>query len=102
MRALSRNAFGQAYRLEVMLAIAESDDGLVTLTDLARELKLGPSQIQGALSSLVAVGLLTEMPAGDARRRFLLRNDSAAWQWAQELAVATGEESLPHREPPAR
>lgn len=88
LRGLSRDAFGQSYRLELMLAIARSEDGLVTLSDLANELRLGTSKIQGALSSLVAVGLLSVMPSDDARRRFLLRNPSAAWQWAEELAAA--------------
>lgn len=92
LRRLSRLAFGQNYRLEVMLAVARSEDGLVTLTDLSRELRLGNSQIQGALSSLVAVGLLTPLPSDDARRRFLLRNASPAWRWAEELAAAAGVE----------
>lgn len=92
LRRLSRDAFGQNYRLEVMLAIARSEDGLVTLTDLSHELNLGTSKIQGALSSLIAVGLLTPMPSDDARRRFLLRNASPAWQWAEDLAAAAGVE----------
>jgi len=86
LRRVSRHAFGQAYRLEVMLAISRAEDGLVNLTDLASALGLSPSQIQGALRSLVAIGLLTEMPPGDSRRRFLLRNHSAAWTWAEEMA----------------
>jgi hypothetical protein len=89
LQGLSLNAFGQSYRLELMLAIAARfDDGLVTLTDLAQELHLGLSKIQGALSSLVALGLLTEMPSENARCRFLLRDPSTAWQWADELAPA--------------
>ena len=88
MRRMSRDAFGQSYRLEVMTAIARSEDGLVCLTDLASTLGLSTSRIQGALRSLVDVGLLTEMPPGDGRRRFLLRNRSAAWEWAEEMTQA--------------
>jgi hypothetical protein len=88
LRSVSREAFGQSYRLEVMLAISRTEDGLVNLTDLASTLSLSPSQIQGALRSLVMIGLLTEMPPGDSRRRFLLRNHSAAWAWAEEMAAS--------------
>jgi DNA-binding MarR family transcriptional regulator len=86
LRRMSRAAFGQQYRLEVMLAAARDSDGLVCLTDMARDLDLPLSNVQGALRSLVAVGLLTEMPPGDSRRKFYLRNTSAAWQWAEEMA----------------
>lgn len=104
LRRLSRHAFGQTYRLEVMLAIARSEDGLVNLTDLASGLDLTTSQIQGALRSLVAVGLLTEMPMADSRRRFLLRNRSAAWSWAEELSASTqthgiAQERISHTRP---
>jgi len=85
LRALSRAAFGQTYRLEVMLAVADSSDGLVTLTDLARTLGLSTSNVQLALKSLIATGLLSELPKGDSRRKYLLRNPSPAWDWALQL-----------------
>lgn len=95
IRARSRAAFGQQYRLEVMIAIAADADGLVCLTDLGRSLGLSLSNIQGALRSLVEVGLLTELPAGDSRRKFYLRNPSAAWTWATELAQGVSVEVGP-------
>ena len=82
---MSRAAFGQSYRLEVMLAVAASEDGLVTQTSLARELDLPVSNVQGPVRSLIDSGLLSELPRGDGRSRFLLRNPSAAWDWAREL-----------------
>lgn len=85
LRSLSRSAFGQAYRLEVMLAIAESPDGLVTQSELAQQLGVSVSNVQGPVASLVSCGLLTEMPRGDSRSRYLLRNRSAAWDWAREM-----------------
>ena len=91
LRGMSRAAFGQQYRLEVMLAAARSHDGLVCLTDVARDLSLSVSNVQGALKSLVTVGLLTEMPAGDSRRKFYLRNPSAAWEWAEQMARQASE-----------
>jgi len=86
LRALSRAAFGQTYRLEIMLAITEVEDGLVTLTDLARTLGLSTSNVQAALRSLVATGLLTELPKGDNRRKYLSRNPSPAWDWARQMS----------------
>ncbi|WP_200825562.1 hypothetical protein [Kibdelosporangium aridum] len=85
LRELSRAAFGQRYRLELMLAVADSSDGIVCLTDLARALDVTVSNLQQPLMALVAVGLLTPLPRNDSRRRFYLRNPSSAWQWAAEL-----------------
>lgn len=85
LRELSRAAFNQAYRLEVMLAIAESEDGLVTLSDLATTLDLPVSNVQKPLQSLIKVGLLSSAPQGDSRSKFYLRVDSAAWEWTTEL-----------------
>lgn len=78
-------AFGQTYRLEIMLAIADSDDGLVTLTDLAKALDISTSNVQVALRSLVGTGLLSEVPKDDNRRKYLIRNPSAAWEWVREM-----------------
>ncbi|MEJ7634714.1 MarR family transcriptional regulator [Aeromicrobium sp.] len=88
LRRLSRDAFGQQYRLEIMLAVAASEDGIVCLSDLAQELSLTPSNVQSALRSMIDTGLLTELPRGDSRRKFLLRNPSAAWEWANELQAS--------------
>lgn len=82
---MSRSAFGQTYRLEVMLVVGASDDGLVTQTEVARVLGVSVSNVQAPVRSLIDCGLLTELPRGDSRSRFLLRNPSAAWQWAHEL-----------------
>ena len=100
LRDLSRAAFGQAYRLEVMLAVADSSDGLITQTELARALGVSVSNVQGPVRSLVGCGLLAELPQGDSRSKFLMRNRSAAWDWAREmreqaLTVAQGETTVP-------
>lgn len=85
LKAVSRAAFGQAHRLAVMLAIADSTDGLVTQTDLARQLGLSVSNVQVPVRSLVECGLLSELPRRDSRSKFFQRNPSAAWNWAKEL-----------------
>jgi hypothetical protein len=46
LRDKSQVAFGQRYRLELMLAVAASDDGIVCLTDLARQLDVSISNLQ--------------------------------------------------------
>lgn len=88
MRALSRIAFRQDYRLELMLAIADASDGTVCLTDLARTLGTSASNLQVPLKNLIDLGLLSPLPRGEDRRKFYLRNKSAAWAWARELSHA--------------
>ena len=84
LRRLSRAAFNQAYRLEVMLYIADSD-GFVTQTEVGQALGLSVSNVQAPIRRLIDCGLLTPMPKTDNRSRFLARTDSAAWDWAREL-----------------
>ncbi|MGC7100689.1 hypothetical protein ACPZ19_38950 [Amycolatopsis lurida] len=94
LRQVSQHAFGQRYRLELMLAIAETDDGIVCLTDLAKALDVTISNLQAPLRALVNTGLISPLPRGDSRRKFYIRNTSAAWAWARELR----EQSLPSPE----
>ena len=85
LRRLSRAAFNQTYRLEVMLFIADSD-GFVTQTEVAQGLGLpSASNVQAPIRSLIDCGLLTPMPKTDNRSRFLARTDSPAWDWALQL-----------------
>lgn len=93
LRALSQAAFGQRYRLELMLAVADSSDGIVCLSDLAGTLGVAISNLQQPLKALLTTGLLSPLPAGDSRRKFYIRNASAAWQWARELQEAAVQDS---------
>jgi DNA-binding MarR family transcriptional regulator len=74
-----------------MLAVADAKDGIVCLTDLAHTLNVTISNLQQPLKALVATGLLSPLPAGDSRRKFYIRNPSAAWAWAKELEDAIQE-----------
>lgn len=94
LRSLSRAAFRQDYRLELMVAIAESNDGIVCLTDVARALDVSISNLQTPLKNLVTLGLITPLAQGDSRRKFYLRNPSAAWDWARELAEVARSETF--------
>lgn len=86
LRRLSRTVFGQEHRLELMLAIREAEDQIVTLTELASSLGLSASSLQRPFHALVAGGLLTLLPAEPSRYRYYQANKSAAWDWAVELA----------------
>jgi DNA-binding IclR family transcriptional regulator len=84
---MSEVLFGQRYRLEAMVAIASTQDGLVCLTDLAKQLGLTPSNLQSPLRDLVRCGLLSRLPPGDSKRRYYRRNESLAWAFAVEIAT---------------
>ncbi|GAA2887547.1 helix-turn-helix domain-containing protein [Microbacterium esteraromaticum] len=90
LRAVSRVAFGQAHRLELMLAVMASEDGLCTLTELARRLNVTMSSLQRPFQALVDLGLLTELPDTGTRFRYYARNPSSAWQWAADLSATVG------------
>jgi hypothetical protein len=91
LRRLSRAAFNQTYRLEVMLFIADSD-GFVTQTEVAQGLGLpSASNVQAPIRSLIDCGLLNPMPKTDNRSRFLARSDSPAWEWALQLRGLAAE-----------
>ncbi len=101
LRRLSRAAFNQAYRLEVMLYIADSE-GFVTQTEIAQALGLpSVSNVQAPVRSLIDCGLLTPMPRTDNRSKFLARVDSPAWEWARQLRAQVSREgtrTVPLRE----
>ncbi len=79
-----------------MLAVADSQDGIVNLTDLARELDQSTSNIQGPLRSLVDLGLISPAPQGDSKRKHYIRNPSSAWQWVREMrAEAVAAAAMP-------
>lgn len=86
LRTVSKLAFGQTYRLELMLAILDSDDGICTLSELASALKVSVSSLQLPFDTLVALGMLTPLPEAETRFRHYLRNDDAGWAWATQLA----------------
>lgn len=94
LRQVSQHAFGQRYRLELMLAIAETDDGIVCLTDLAKTLDVTISNLQSPMRALINTGLISPLPRGDSRRKFYIRNPSAAWTWACELSKQGMRDSI--------
>lgn len=86
LRRVSKSAFGHTHRLELMLAIADIEDGVCTLSDLADRLGVRPSSIQRPFESLVELSLVSALPAADTKFRHYIRNDGPAWDWARALA----------------
>jgi len=90
-RQASQIAFGQRYRLELMLAVLRSEDGLFSLSGVARELGVTASNLQGPIESLLNLGLINRLPADESGAVYYLRNESAAWAWVQELNSTLGD-----------
>ena len=86
LRSVSRTVFGQLYRLELMLEVADSEDGIICLTDLSKALDVTMSSLQRPFECLVVSALISPLPDADSRFRYYTRNPSAAWNWAYELA----------------
>jgi hypothetical protein len=97
LREISRSAFGQRYRLELMLEIANAEDGVFTLTELSKSLDVTMSSLQKPMHDMVAIGLLTPLPDAGSRFRYYTSNPSSAWEWAYELAGLNHADSE-HRE----
>ncbi len=86
IRARSTAAFGQSYRIEVMLAIAEADSRHVALSEISKRLHIQMSSVQRPLQSLVEIGLLTRSEDSSTRTKNYIRNESTGWQFAYELS----------------
>lgn len=86
IRKRSSAAFGQSYRIEVMLAIAETDSRQVALSEISKRLHIQMSSVQRPLQSLVEMGLLTPSHDSSTRTKNYIRNESAGWVFAYELS----------------
>ncbi len=88
LKRLSRIAFGQDYRLAVILEIVRSESGRVTQSGIAQSLGVSSSSIQKAFHDLVDLGLLVLEFEEGQRLKFFVRQDSSLWSWAAELAAS--------------
>ncbi len=95
-RAVSKVAFGQTHRLELMLAILDIEDGVCSLSELAARLGVPISSLQRPFDALSALELIRPIPDGETRTRFHMRTQSPAWDWARTLRAQSGDwEVLP-------
>ena len=85
-RAVSKLAFGQKHRLELMMAILNIEDGVCSLTELAIDLCVPLSSLQRPFDALVELDLIRPIPDGETKVRFHIRTSGPAWNWAQSLA----------------
>lgn len=89
---LSKTLFGQVHRLDVMLAIIDSN-GLVNPTDLSVRLGLAQSALQAPLRDLLKAGLLEYVDVQRRRNIYRRVDESLGWAWAEQLrAQADSEE----------
>jgi DNA-binding transcriptional ArsR family regulator len=89
LRDVSRAMFGQLYKLELLLAIADAEDGIVCLTELSRSTGVTISSLQRPFESLVDAKLISPLPDADSKFRYYSRNPSALWGFARALAEQT-------------
>lgn len=76
---LSKLLLGNQDRLEVGVAIARSEDGLVNATDLSRELGLVQPRVQRQLATFEKAEILSRMPKTEPKQWFK-RQDSPYWE----------------------
>ncbi|HET9676821.1 MAG TPA: hypothetical protein VFP21_04885 [Solirubrobacterales bacterium] len=84
LRKNSKLFFGNQDRLEVLVAIALSPDGLVNATDLQWEIEIVQSRVRNQLVTLARVGLLTKFPQPGGKAWYK-RIDSPLWDAALAL-----------------
>lgn len=76
---MSKLLFGNQDRLEVGVAVARSEDGLVNATDLGLELGIAQPRVRNQLVALEKAGLLDRMPRSGDVKQWFLRRESPFW-----------------------
>lgn len=84
IRQRSKAMFGNLDRLDVAVAIALSEDGLVNATDLSWELRIANNRVRAQLLALTELGLLRPGPGAGGKRHYL-RLANPFWQTCLEL-----------------
>ncbi|HVD41990.1 MAG TPA: hypothetical protein VNC16_13430 [Solirubrobacterales bacterium] len=84
VRKRSKLFFGNQDRMEVLVAIALSPDGLVNATDLQWEIEIVQNRVRNQLVALARVGLLTKFPQRGGKAWYK-RVDSSLWGAALDL-----------------
>jgi hypothetical protein len=86
LREHSKLLFGNRDRLEVAVAVARSEDGLVNATDLTEVLTNWPNnRIRAQLVALAGAGLLQAMSRDGSGRIWYLRTPALFWDACIEL-----------------
>lgn len=100
MRELSVSLFGNRYRAEVLLALAQADDRGVCMGDLAASYGISASLYQAPIQALVRAELAVRLPQdpGERRKHYRRSDDNELWQYLEgllrRLAAVTGTEQV--------
>jgi hypothetical protein len=92
IRQHSKVMFGNLDRLDVAVAIALSDDGIVNATDLSWSLRIANNRVRAQLIALADLGLLRSAPLDGSGKRHYLRIENPFWQTCVELYRAWSAE----------
>ena len=77
---LSDVLFGRSMRLPIAIFVLEKESGLVYPLEIAEELGHKPTYVAQELGRLASIGMVTELPKGDSRRRYFQRLDHPYWR----------------------
>jgi predicted transcriptional regulator len=88
LRHQAKLLFGNRDRVEVAIAIARSNTGMVNAAELSYEIGLQNNRIRAQLKTLADAGLLQEMPREASGRVWYERRDSSFWDACLELQGA--------------
>ncbi|MCX4662927.1 hypothetical protein ACIBCB_30070 [Streptomyces uncialis] len=92
--------FGNRYRAEVLLALAQADDRGVCMGDLAASYGISASLYQAPIRALVRAELAVRLPQdpGERRKHYRRSDDNELWQYLEgllrRLAAVTGTEQV--------
>ena len=79
LRRLSKMLLGNMDRLEVGVAVARSEDGLVNATDLQEDLGIAQSRVRNQLVAFAEAELLTALPRS-AGKQWYQRREARFWE----------------------
>jgi len=96
LRLLSKLLFGNLDRLDVILAVGDSPDGLICAADLEHELGLANNRVRAQLKTLADAGFVDALPRGRGDRiQWYQRRSSALWTLCADLRNERSRSSRP-------
>uniref|UniRef100_UPI003C7AD0CB hypothetical protein n=1 Tax=unclassified Streptomyces TaxID=2593676 RepID=UPI003C7AD0CB len=97
MRRVSAKLFGNRYRAELMLALAQAGAQGVCMGDLALRQGVPPGVYRAPMEALMSLGLVEALPAtaGERRRWHRMTAQSSLWPLLRPLLDRLAEGDLP-------
>jgi hypothetical protein len=95
-RALSVRVFGNRHKLELLVALAGTEDDGVNLSELGIERDVPPSVYYAPMRDFIEAGLVEKVPrVSGERRRWYRRSRHRFWEHAPELLRELARSSVP-------